>query len=269
MTKYKDLTGKKFGRLKAVEFDREKTKRKAYWICECECGNIKTVRSDMLQSGNTKSCGCIKKEQDRINLTKHHSHKMTGTRLYKSWQNMKSRCYNPNDKRYERYGGRGIKVYDEWLNSSNSFIEWALSNGYKDTLTIDRIDNDGDYEPSNCRWVDSKSQANNRESNIVVEYNNQEFTITELAELKGLPPALLFGRYERGDRGERLIRKSGEDRDTQKGTKNVNNKISEEQAKLIKEKLSRKEKPLDIAKEMKVSKYIVYDIKRGRTWNWI
>ena len=112
INKIVDLTGEKFGRLTVIGLD-DKPGKKTYWICQCECGNIKSVRSDSLKRGTIKSCGCLKKEQDQTNLTANHSHKMSGTRIYEIWQGIKGRCYNEHDTRYHRYGGRGIMVCDE------------------------------------------------------------------------------------------------------------------------------------------------------------
>ena len=269
MTKYKDLTGMKFGRLTVMRLDRERTKRKTYWFCECECGNIKSVRSDSLQCGAILSCGCLKKEQDRVNLTKNHSHKMSGTRLYETWCGMKRRCNNPNDKRYDRYGGRGISVCEEWESSFETFMKWAYSNGYKDNLLIDRINNDGNYEPSNCRWTDNKTQCNNRRSNIPIIINGETMTLKEYAERTGLSATMLYARYNRGERGDRLTREPFCDKKVQRGTLNANNVITKEQAKLIKARLSKGETAIQISRSLNISKHIVYDIKRGKTWAWI
>lgn len=264
-----DLTGRKFGRLTVVELDKARSKRKSYWICQCECGNRKTVRSDSLKNGAIRSCGCLRNEQAAINVSVNHSHKMSKTRLYHTWQGMKKRCNNPDNSSYPRYGGRGITVCKEWESKFESFMEWALNNGYADNLTIDRIDNNGNYEPSNCRWTEPKAQARNRRSNIKVRYNGKSITLMELSEITGLNYGLLRARYDRGDRGKRLLRPQGEDRDTQRGIKNCNNKIDEATASEIKERLSKGEVATIIARDLGISKYIVYDIKRGRTWNWL
>lgn len=173
----KDLTGQVYGRLKAIRVDEVLSTRKTYWVCECECGNIKIVRSDSLQDGRVKSCGCLKKEQDRKNLEANHSHKMSKTRIYTEWQGIKSRCLYVNNDCYERYGGRGIKICDEWIESFESFRDWSFKNGYSDILTIDRINNNGNYEPGNCRWVDNKTQCNNRRSNIIIKYKDEDLTL--------------------------------------------------------------------------------------------
>ena len=201
-----DLTGKIFGRLKVVKVD-EKSGRKTRWICICECGNTKSIRSDCLLGGQVRSCGCLKKEQDKENLTKHHRHLESKTRLYYEWQRLKGRCNNKKNERYYRYGGRGIKVCEEWQKSYENFRDWALENGYKENLTIDRINNNGNYEPKNCRWATIKQQCNNRSTNIIVEYKNKKITLMQLSEIVKIKYATLNQRYSRGDRGKRLIRK--------------------------------------------------------------
>lgn len=194
--KIKDLTGRKFGLLTVVGLKDTDT-RKTYWICQCDCGNIKDVRSDSLLSGAIKSCGCLKKKQDRINLTKNHSHKTSGKRIYDIWYHMKGRCYNEHDARFDRYGGRGIKVCDEWKDSFESFYSWAMANGYQDDLTIDRIDNDGDYCPSNCRWATHQEQSRNRSTNINIKIGNSTRTLKEWCEIFGLEYGTIQARYHR------------------------------------------------------------------------
>lgn len=191
----KDLTGERFGRLLVLRKSNKKNGRKTYWICQCDCGNVKEIRSDCL--GIVKSCGCIKKEQDKVNLEANHRHKLSGTRLYQEWQGIKSRCLDKRNKRYNDYGGRGIKICTEWLIPDN-FFKWALDNGYKDTLTIDRINNDGNYDPSNCRWVDNKSQSNNRRSNILITYQNKTQTLMQWCEELRLDYKRCYSRYKRG-----------------------------------------------------------------------
>ena len=200
----KDLTGQRFGRLVVVGLHPTNT-RKTYWVCQCDCGNMKVVRSDSLQCGAIRSCGCLKKEQDKKNLVLGNGRrkfaetgvKVGGTRLYYTWQGMKSRCYDEHDARYDRYGGRGIKICDEWKDDFMAFRSWALSNGYADDLTIDRIDNDGDYCPDNCRWATHKEQSRNRSSNINIKIGNSTRTLTEWCEIFQVDYKIVHGRYKR------------------------------------------------------------------------
>lgn len=202
----KDLTGKTYGRLTVLEAGKRKNRRQ-YWLCQCECGNNKEIRSDQLTGGITRSCGCLKKEQEDKNLvTRHYKHKLSKTRLYKTYYGMKERCYNPNHDSYQRYGGRGIKICDEWLNDVEKFLEWGLNNGYDDNLFIDRIDNDGNYKPSNCRWVDEYEQSNNRSSSIYTKVDNEFLTIAEIARKYGFEYETIRARYHKGDREDKLIR---------------------------------------------------------------
>ena len=155
----KTLEGQHFGRLTVLE--RTIIKNRGFYICKCECGNTTTVRIDALKTGKTKSCGCIIREQARSGNNR-RKHGMWNTRLHRIWGAMKTRCHNPNCERFPDYGGRGIEVCEEWKNNFQAFYDWATANGYKDELTIDRINVNGNYEPSNCRWATIKEQNNNK-----------------------------------------------------------------------------------------------------------
>lgn len=191
-----DLTGQTFGRLTVIA-PHSCGERQMKYICQCECGNVKIVRPDSLLYGATKSCGCLKKEHDKINLAANHSHKQSCTRLYDIWQGMKHRCYNKHNAKYHRYGGRGITVCDEWKNDFKAFYDWAVSNGYDEKLTIDRIDNDGNYQPNNCRWSTVKEQCNNRETNIKITIGNSTRSLQEWCDIFEVDYKKINARYHR------------------------------------------------------------------------
>ena len=159
MSKINDLTNKKFGKLEVIKYYGSNKNGRALWLCKCECGNMKVVVGNSLLNKATISCGCYNKEQARERRTKHS---MSYSKLYKVWGGMKTRCYNKNFVYYRNYGGRGIKICDEWLTNFLLFYNWAINNGYEEGLTIDRINNDGDYEPSNCRWITRAEQNRNQ-----------------------------------------------------------------------------------------------------------
>ena len=199
-----DLTGKKFGRLTVIGV-ADDGKRKTSYICQCDCGNVKKVRSDALIGGTTKSCGCLKMESNKKNVQNVPAYqkmlktgfKVGGTRLYHIWQGMKARCYNENNSRYDKYGGRGIKVCDEWRSEYIAFHNWAISHGYKDDLTIDRIDVNGDYSPSNCRWATNEQQCNNRHTNIIIKIGNATKTLKEWCDIFEVDYLKTNARYRR------------------------------------------------------------------------
>ena len=151
-----DLTGQRFGRL--VVLERAESRGGAtYWRCQCDCGNIREVYAADLRSGKHKSCGCAKHD-NKASLV----HGGVGTRLYRIWLGMKQRCLNERNRDFPLYGGRGITVCEAWRTSFPAFRDWAMQNAYANNLTIDRIDVNGNYEPSNCRWVTMAEQNQNR-----------------------------------------------------------------------------------------------------------
>lgn len=199
MAVIKDISGEKFGRLLVIRFVGKTKNGNAKWLCKCDCGGEKIVSSYSLRSGRTKSCGCIKKEQNQILCTTHGESGKHKTRLYKIWSSMKNRCYNQKDKNaYKKYGQRGITVCDEWRFSYESFGDWALNNGYSENLTIDRIDFNGPYEPQNCRWITVKEQNNNRRSNRKLTFNGQTKTVAEWSDFLGVNRSVFQHRLDRG-----------------------------------------------------------------------
>jgi len=158
-----DITNKTFNRLTVIkEVEPHITPcgtKKRIFLCKCSCGNEKRVERGLLINGFTKSCGCLSLENT---IKRSTTHGLKHHPLYSVWQNMKTRCYNPKTWNYKNYGGRGIKVCDEWRNDFKAFYDWAVNDGYSDGLSIDRRNNDGNYEPSNCKWSTAKEQANNR-----------------------------------------------------------------------------------------------------------
>lgn len=185
-----NMIGLKFGKLTVIEECKERTKNgNIVYKCKCDCGNYVDVIGANLRRMNTRSCGCIHSN------FKHGKYK---SRLYKIYGNMKRRCYNKNAREYKYYGKRGISICDTWLNDFMAFYDWAINNGYNDTLTIDRIDVDGDYEPNNCRWITQHEQLYNTRRNVYLTYNGKTQTITEWAEELGENRDKLLTRYHRG-----------------------------------------------------------------------
>lgn len=187
-----DYSGKKFGNLTVIEECGRTKSRGVIWLCKCDCGNYYKAISSSLKNGTTTSCGCKTKEKRMAN---YRGHGMSRTRLYKIWMDMKTRCNNPNTPYFSKYGGRGIKVCDEW-NDFETFRDWAIANGYKDDLTIDRINVDGNYESSNCRWATAKVQSNNKRNNRFITFNGTTKTVSEWADDLGMKPRTLLSRLD-------------------------------------------------------------------------
>lgn len=183
------MTGRKFGRMTVIRRNGV-IDNHAAWECLCDCGNIKTVEGRYLVRGNTISCGCYRSE---ITVKRSCTHKMSGKRLYRIWADMTQRCKNPKMECFKYYGGKNIRVCKEW-SSFDSFMTWALSNGYSDGLTIDRINNNGNYEPSNCQWITIKEQVRKQDRTIIVFVDGKEFSLSELEELSGIKHSTLYAR---------------------------------------------------------------------------
>lgn len=189
-----DIIGKKFGKLivlrRANDYIYGGGKKEAQYLCRCDCGNMKIIRGSSLRSGHTTSCGCAITEA----ATKHG---LKGTRIYDEYHKMKQRCYNPNNQSYDDYGGRGIKICDEWLDPENGLIKfyfWSITHGYRDNLTIDRINFNGDYSPENCRWTNRIVQSNNKRNNMTLTLNGITHTAATWSEITGISAYNIYNR---------------------------------------------------------------------------
>ena len=179
-----DLTGQKFGRLTVVQFDHKENGRK-YYLCQCDCGNFKIVSNHSLKSGNTKSCGCLHKEILIQRNKDNRIHHPENERLLRIWRAMLHRCYKETDEHYDYYGGRGIKVCDDW-HDFEAFQKWALANGYADNLTIDRLDGNKDYCPENCSWATMTVQNNHKSDTKWLTYKGKTQSLSDWCRELGL-----------------------------------------------------------------------------------
>lgn len=194
-----NLVGKRFERLKVIEKVKGKILKSGFeqqtYKCICDCGNETIVSYSALMTGNTKSCGCLFKE-DLID--RNTTHGMSSTKLYDVWKGMFQRCYNKYNKSYRYYGGKGIRICDEWKNDFQVFYEWAQLSGYKEGLEIDRIDGKGNYEPGNCKWSTRTEQMNNVSDNKIWEVNGVSHTQAEWSKLFDIDQDLVSGRLNAG-----------------------------------------------------------------------
>lgn len=218
MGKIKSLVGKKFGSLTVLKLDHIERKEckcsrlsKGYYIksikfylCKCDCGKECVKNAFYLNEGCTRSCGCLVRANPSKNFFK-HGH--TNTKLYGVWCGIKRRCYCKTGPKYIRYGGRGITVCDEWRDDFMAFYNWAMANGYKEGLTIDRINNDGNYEPNNCRWVTAKEQANNRSTNIFIKHEGERKTIASISQQLRINSCTLRKRFAKFGLNEKIFEK--------------------------------------------------------------
>lgn len=189
-----DLTGKTYNGLKVIERVGKYSSGDSKWSYLCHCGEVKTSTGSTLRLNKIKSCGCMK---NKYISEKNKTHGESKNPLYTVLKTMIARCNNTNNHKYSRYGARGIRVCDEWLDYEN-FRDWALSNGYKSGLTIDRIDNDGNYSPSNCRWVDNKTQSRNKSTNRFLEYKGVKKILSDWSKLTGLNHKTIAYRIDKG-----------------------------------------------------------------------
>ncbi len=197
MSKQIDLTGQQFGRLKVISYAGIDNRGKALWKCECKCGNFIVVAASNLKRGITKSCGCLRLELSSKRMAdKNLKHGDSRRRLYRIWCGIIQRTQNVNNCNYHKYGEKGIAICVEWEEYEN-FKEWALINGYKDNLTIDRKNNKKGYTPDNCRWITTQEQNRNTTRNRVIEYRGKKKTIVEWAEIYGMKYQTLSSRLNK------------------------------------------------------------------------
>ena len=200
---YTDITNQTFNSLIARERVYCNKQKKMAWRCDCECGGEIIATYSQLNRGNTKSCGCLNREQTTVRNATHNESK---TRLYKIWVGMRQRCNNPNKVRYADYGGRGIKVCDDWDNYL-TFKNWAISNGYDDTMSIERVDVDKDYCPTNCKWIPLSDQSKNRRSCNMLTYNGKTLTISDWARELNIHRSTINKRLKKGMSIDKVLSK--------------------------------------------------------------
>lgn len=200
--------GDKYGRLTVLERCGSKDNN-AIFKCRCDCGKEIVAVGKNLRNGNKKSCGCLNSDMAKLRVKQ--SRRANGatqmgkaTRLYRIYTGMRTRCYNKNYHGYENYGGRGITVCDEW-DTFRPFYDWAMSHGYSDKLSIDRIDVNGNYCPENCRWATQEQQSNNMTTNVFLEYNGERMTVTQWARKLGIKPYVIYNRLRSGWNDEMIL----------------------------------------------------------------
>lgn len=258
-----DLIGQRFGRLTVLECcGRSKDGQKVY-LCRCDCGNEKEIKSGNLKSKNTQSCGCLAAEKNiersRKRLTIHGG---CGTRLYRIWFDMRQRCSSDKSINWHLYGGRGIKVCDEWENNFVAFRDWALANGYDDSLQLDRIDNDGNYEPNNCKWSTRSEQGNNRRTCVYVTIDGETKTVVEWCRIYGVRPGTAFSRIERGWNPEVAVK-------TPARAKTI---LTKDDVEFIKKHYIPEDKEYgqeSLARKFCVSVSTIQSIVQNRHWKWV
>ncbi len=202
MSAFIDLVGQRFGRLTVIERGENDKRGEIRWLCRCDCGNLKVVYGSLLRKGKTRSCGCLRKEVAEDKARKHGG---STSRLYNIWKQMRKRCYNANNPVFRWYGGRGITVCQEWRGSFEAFRDWALANGYRDDLTIDRFNNEQGYFPENCRWATEIEQANNTRKNRFFTFAGETRTVAEWARIKKVSSDLIRDRLNLGWPIERAL----------------------------------------------------------------
>ena len=195
-----DYIGKRYGMLVIIGEGKQELGKRYKVKCQCDCGSIKDYSLLNLLNPKmpTRSCGCARDIHEGIKAR-------CKEKLYMTYSNMKQRCFNPNTPNYYNYGGRGITICDEWIDSYEAFRNWALNNGYDEGLTLDRENNDGNYEPSNCRWVNMKVQSNNKRDNTRITYLGETHSVSEWSDITGIRASRISARYKKGMPLERVF----------------------------------------------------------------
>lgn len=198
-----DITGATFGHWTVLrKADAKSSNGSVLWECRCSCGTVRNVCESSLYRGKSTGCGCHRRLKNKLSAT---THGLSKSAIYKIWQGIKDRCCNPSHVSYANYGGRGITVCQQWKDSFENFYLWAIDSGYRNGLTIDRINNDEGYMPSNCRWSTPLTQANNKRNNHVITYNGKTMTIAQWSKFLGVTPACIVNRITRGETDEEAV----------------------------------------------------------------
>ena len=197
--------GERFGRLIVDKLECTKIYKSKkqnhylqYYLCKCDCGKETVVLKSSLIYGKTKSCGCLEQQTRKDKSVKHRTHGQTKTRLYKIWSEMKRRCYCDKSISYKYYGLKGIKVCDDWRNCFENFRDWSINNGYKDDLTIDRIDSESDYSPENCQWISIKEQNRKHTNCVFITFNGKRQILSDWAKEYNIPHSTLSRKIKSG-----------------------------------------------------------------------
>lgn len=199
-----NLIGRRYGMLTVIGFGGVRN-RHAFWVCKCDCGTTKNVRAGHLKTGNVKSCGCLRSIENKSRA----KHKLSRSKIYSVYHGMIKRCCNTSHPSYKHYGGRGVKVCPEWKDKETgfeNFYRWAMDNGYSEGLQIDRIDVNGDYKPSNCRFVSPKENSNNKTNNVPITINGVTRNLREWEQVSGIRYQTIQDRLRRGIQGEDLLK---------------------------------------------------------------
>ena len=197
------VSGLKFHRLTLLHRIPESSKKHPKWLCQCDCGTIKEIHVGLVTREHTKSCGCLSKEvASEHNSTHGHSRGYKRTKTYAAWSAMRRRCYDPKNSKYHRYGGRGISVCDAWLNSFENFLQDMGE--APENMSLDRINNNGNYTPENCRWATQKEQVNNRNVPLYT-FNNETRSLKEWSKLSGVSEVTLRARLRKNLSAEEVL----------------------------------------------------------------